>query len=127
MLEKIENAHAGTVTALISNPPSDRLISGGGNGSVRIWKLEKDRFGLLEMSFSGQSKIHHFELFENFLIACNEEGSFLIWDIKKFEKIIEHKINNFLKQVKVVNKYVIYGVGSGPMFMKIRKNDGLIE
>ena len=84
MLGKIENAHSGSVTALISNTSSDRLFSGGDNGSVRIWKLEKERFGLLEMSFSGKSRIHHFELYDTFLYACNEEGSFMIWDIKKF-------------------------------------------
>ena len=56
---------------MISNPSSDRLASGGDNGSVRVWKLEKDRFGLLEISFSGKSQIHHFEVAENFLCACN--------------------------------------------------------
>ena len=57
--KKIENSHAGQVTAMISNPGSDRLISGGDNGSIRIWRLEKECLGLLENSFPGKCYVHH--------------------------------------------------------------------
>ena len=44
---------------MISNPGSDRLISGGDNGSIRIWRLEKECLGLLENSFPGKCYVHH--------------------------------------------------------------------
>lgn len=59
-INEIANAHIGKITALASNTNSDRLYSGGEDGRIRSWKLEKDRFGIIDNIFSGHKSVVHF-------------------------------------------------------------------
>ncbi len=63
-INEISNAHNGKVTALTSNTGSDLLFSGGEDGRIRSWKLEKERFGIIDNIFSGhKSMVHYLKLY----------------------------------------------------------------
>lgn len=60
-VNKINKANNSEVTALKLTDRLDQLISGGKNGSIRVWSLEKNRFGIIENLFTGhKGKIHSF-------------------------------------------------------------------
>ena len=40
-MNKIKNAHSGKVTAIVSYVGNDRIVSGGDNGSIRVWNTSK--------------------------------------------------------------------------------------
>ena len=57
--QQISEAHFGGVTALASNRSSDRLYSGGHDGRIRSWKLDKERFGIIDNIFTGHKATVH--------------------------------------------------------------------
>lgn len=71
-MNQINNAHNGKITALTSNINSDRLFSGGDDGRIRSWKLEKQRFGIIDNIFTvHKSQIHYLKLHDDELFACS--------------------------------------------------------
>ena len=85
----INEAHSNGVTAINSTSDSLKLISGGMNGEIRIWKINKQT-----QSMEASLKEHRGRVWSiavNSLndraISASADGSCIVWDIKNYTRL----------------------------------------
>lgn len=89
LLYTINDAHINGATAIASTKCSTRLISGGFNGEIRIWKLGKQS-QTIEISLKEhRSRVWSIKInsLNDRAISASADGSCIIWDIKNFTRI----------------------------------------
>ena len=89
---KIDNAHNLGVTALAITPNSRRIISGGGDGQVRVWDLTLTRPYIQELKETmkeHKSKVSCIKIKSNGLecVSSSEDGTVIIWDLTRFVRL----------------------------------------
>ena len=89
---KIDNAHNLGVTALAITPDSRRIISGGGDGQVRVWDLTLTRPYIQELKETmkeHKSKVSCIKIKSNGLecVSSSEDGTVIIWDLTRFVRL----------------------------------------
>jgi len=92
LLYKINNAHNLGVTALSVTPDSTRIVSGGGEGQVRVWDLTLTKplkQDLRETMKEHKSKISCIKIKSNGLecVSSSEDGTVIIWDLERFVRL----------------------------------------
>jgi WD40 repeat protein len=88
LLYTINDAHQKAVTALASSSDSGRLISGGGEGLVRIWKIGKQS-QVLEASMKdhrGPVNCICVKANDDECVSASSDGSCIIWDLKTYKR-----------------------------------------
>lgn len=91
-LYEINNAHNLGVTALAVTPNSRRIVSGGGEGQVRVWDLTlQGHFSqeLKETMKEHKSKVSCIRIKSNGLecVSSSEDGTVIIWDLERFVRL----------------------------------------
>lgn len=76
----INDAHPGQVTAISAMPDSGKLITGGSEGQLRIWRIGKSQSMELAVK-EHKSKVSAISVREPLLASCSEDGSCVIWNI----------------------------------------------
>lgn len=89
LLYTINDAHINGVTAIASNKDSNRIVSGGMNGEVRIWKLGKQSQTIEASLKEHRSRVWSIQInnLNDRAISASSDGSCIIWDIKSFTRI----------------------------------------
>uniref|UniRef100_H2Y477 Uncharacterized protein n=1 Tax=Ciona savignyi TaxID=51511 RepID=H2Y477_CIOSA len=84
----INNAHNSGVTAIATTADSKRIISGGGEGQVRVWDLE---FNPKRQYLRGAMKEHKSSIkcikvrpMKNECVTASADGTCIIWDLDRF-------------------------------------------
>jgi len=88
----INNAHNLGVTALAVTPNSRRIVSGGGEGQVRVWDLTLGPQycqQLRETLKEHKSKVSCIKIKSNGLecVSSSEDGTVIIWDLERFVRL----------------------------------------
>jgi WD40 repeat protein len=83
---KIEHAHNKGVTALAITNDCRRLITGGGDGQVRVWALNAQTQQLLETLKEHKGRITDIQIRHNDAecATSSEDGSCIVWDLTRF-------------------------------------------
>jgi len=89
---KIDNAHNLEVTALSVCPNNKRIVSGGGDGQVRVWDLtlvKPYQQDLKETMKEHKSKVSCIKIKSNGLecVSSSEDGTVIIWDLVRFVRL----------------------------------------
>jgi len=89
---KIDNAHNLGVTALAVCPGNKRIVSGGGDGQVRVWDLtlvKPYQQDLKETMKEHKSKVSCIKIKSNGLecVSSSEDGTVIIWDLIRFVRL----------------------------------------
>lgn len=89
---KIDNAHNLAVTAIAVTPNSKRIVSGGGDGQVRVWDLTLTKpyqQDLKETMKEHKSKVSCIKIKSNGLecVSSSEDGTVIIWDLVRFVRL----------------------------------------
>lgn len=89
LLYTINDAHPNGVTAIASTKDSSRLVSGGMNGDIRIWKLGKQSQTIEASLKEHRSRVWAIQInnLNDRAISASADGSCIIWDIKNFIRI----------------------------------------
>lgn len=92
LLYEINNAHNLGVTALAVSPNSKRIVSGGGEGQVRVWDLTLSKpykQELKETMKEHKSKVSCIKIKSNGLecVSSSEDGTVIIWDLERFVRL----------------------------------------
>ena len=114
LLWSIENVHNNGVTSVTHNRDSRIIISGGGNGEIRLWEVRsKEMISNLKEHLQ---KVTHLELFKDdvHLMSTSKDKSILIWDLNKEKRIASYTlssggVNNF--RINPIDENIVISVG----------------
>lgn len=101
LLYSINDAHQKAVTALVCSSDSARLVSGGGEGLVRIWRIGKQSQSL-EASMKdhrGQVNCLRIKANNDECVSASSDGSCIIWDLRTFKRRTSLFANTCFKSV----------------------------
>lgn len=83
------NSHNGYVYALLlgNNKDGEILISGSGDGDVKIWSIEKNSMNLLQILKGTDAGVLTFALHEDLLFCGTQGGDIKIYDLETYQHI----------------------------------------
>ncbi|XP_075702041.1 cilia- and flagella-associated protein 52 isoform X2 [Rhinoderma darwinii] len=86
LMYQIENAHSMGVTAISATSDCKRIVSGGGDGRVRVWEIGKESQRLVESMKEHKSAVSCIKLKSNNreCVTASADGTCIIWDIERF-------------------------------------------
>ncbi|CAG5947586.1 cilia- and flagella-associated protein 52 [Menidia menidia] len=82
----INNAHKMGVTAIAGSKDCKRIVSGGGDGQVRVWELLPHGHRLLEIMKEHKATVSCVQIKSNDkeCITASSDGACIVWDIVRF-------------------------------------------
>ncbi|KAM4663854.1 cilia- and flagella-associated protein 52 [Discoglossus pictus] len=85
----IENAHSMGVTAMAITSDCKRIISGGGEGQVRVWEIGKESQRLLESMKEHKSLVSCIKVKRNNkeCVSASSDGTCVTWDLVRFMRL----------------------------------------
>ncbi|XP_042311141.1 cilia- and flagella-associated protein 52 isoform X2 [Sceloporus undulatus] len=86
LMYAIEHAHSMGVTAVTTTSDCKRIISGGGEGQVRVWEVGKETRKLEEVMKEHISAISCIKIKKNNqeCVTASIDGTCIIWDLVRF-------------------------------------------
>ena len=97
----INDAHVNGVTAITTTSDNQKIISGGMNGEIRIWKINKQS-QIMESSLKehrGRVWSIQVNSLNDRAISASADGSCIIWDLKNFTRLACMFENTMFKQL----------------------------
>ncbi|KTF90950.1 hypothetical protein cypCar_00015783 [Cyprinus carpio] len=82
----IHNAHSMGVTAIAATNDCKRIVSGGGEGQVRVWEIFKDSYRLIEIMKEHKATVNCIKIKSNDkeCVTASSDGACIIWDLVRF-------------------------------------------
>lgn len=101
LLFTINDAHSKGVSALASTSDSSKLISGGQEGMVRVWRMGKQSQTLEASMKDHKGTINCICIKGNDeeCVSASSDGSCIIWDLHTFKRRTSLFANTFFKSV----------------------------
>mmetsp|Transcript_29735 Transcript_29735/g.41063 ORF Transcript_29735/g.41063 Transcript_29735/m.41063 type:complete len:627 (-) Transcript_29735:324-2204(-) len=86
LLYVIHNAHQQGVTAIIGSLDCNRIISGGREGQVRVWRIGPQSQSMIASMKEHKGPVNCIELRKNDAecVSASSDGSCIIWDLNRF-------------------------------------------
>jgi WD40 repeat protein len=90
LLYEILDAHVGGVTALQGTLESKRVVSGGMDGTIRIWSTGIQKQTLLRSMKEHRGRVWNIKINSNNkeALSCSADGSCIIWDIQNYHRTL---------------------------------------
>ncbi|XP_066442698.1 cilia- and flagella-associated protein 52 [Eleutherodactylus coqui] len=88
LMYQMEHAHNMGVTAIAATSDCKRIVSGGGDGRVRVWEIGKESQRLVESMKEHKSAVSCIKLKSNNreCVTASSDGTCIIWDIERFSR-----------------------------------------
>ncbi|XP_077314728.1 cilia- and flagella-associated protein 52 [Lithobates pipiens] len=88
LMYQIENAHSMGVTAIAVTSDCKRIVSGGGEGQVRVWEIGRESQRLVESMKEHKSAVTCIKLKGNNreCVTASSDGACIIWDLVRFTR-----------------------------------------
>ncbi|KAJ8363474.1 hypothetical protein SKAU_G00123050 [Synaphobranchus kaupii] len=82
----IHNAHSMGVTAIAGTTDCNRILSGGGEGQVRMWQIQQDTYRLIETMKEHKATVNCIKIKSNNkeCVTASSDGACIIWDLVRF-------------------------------------------
>eukprot|EP00357_Protocruzia_adherens_P026776 CAMPEP_0115010388 /NCGR_PEP_ID=MMETSP0216-20121206/23287_1 /TAXON_ID=223996 /ORGANISM="Protocruzia adherens, Strain Boccale" /LENGTH=624 /DNA_ID=CAMNT_0002378595 /DNA_START=28 /DNA_END=1902 /DNA_ORIENTATION=- len=97
----INDAHNQGVTALKPTSDCTRVVSGGMQGEVRIWKIGRQTQTMEASMKEHRGRVNDIQLRKNDeqAVSASSDGSCIVWDIKSFTRLVCLFESTMFKQV----------------------------
>ena len=97
----ISDAHVNGVTAITSTSDCQRLITGGMNGEIRIWRINKQSQVMESSLKEHRGRVWSIQVnsLDDRAISASADGSCIIWDIKSYTRLACMFENTMFKQL----------------------------
>ncbi|XP_055762941.1 cilia- and flagella-associated protein 52 [Salvelinus fontinalis] len=84
----IQNAHSMGVTAIAGTRDCKRIISGGGEGQVRVWEILQGCHRLIETMKEHKATVTSIKIKSNDkeCVTASSDGACIIWDLVRFAR-----------------------------------------
>jgi cilia- and flagella-associated protein 52 len=101
LLYVIHDAHSKAVTALAATSDSGRLVSGGEEGQVRVWRLTPGAQRLEASMKDHRGPVNAIRLRkdDSECVSASSDGSCIIWDLTTYKRRTSLFANTFFKSV----------------------------
>ncbi|XRA99932.1 cilia- and flagella-associated protein 52 [Pycnococcus provasolii] len=101
LLFTINDAHPRGVTAIASTSDSGRIISGGDNGTVRVWRVGKDSTSMLASMKEHGVVVNDIAMRRNDsqCTTASSDGSCVTWDLSTYKRTTSLYGSTFFKGV----------------------------
>ncbi|XP_030639152.1 cilia- and flagella-associated protein 52 [Chanos chanos] len=82
----IQNAHNMGVTAIAGTSDCKRIVSGGGEGQVRVWEIVRNSHRLIETMKEHKATVNAIKIKSNDkeCVTASSDGTCIIWDLVRF-------------------------------------------
>ena len=92
----ISEAHKGQVTAIAGLGDSKKLVSGGVEGEIRIWRIGKQTQMLDASIKEHRGSVNAINLSEKGArgVSCASDGTCVVWDMESYSKIVMFREDN---------------------------------
>ena len=99
LLYTIDDAHPHGVTCLIGSGSCDRIVSGGKEGNVRVWRVGAESQTMVASMKEHKGPINSLALRANDseCVSASSDGSAIIWDLQRFVRSNALTANTFFK------------------------------
>jgi len=86
LLYTIHDAHKQGVTAIATTSDSKRIVSGGGEGQVRVWDISPQRQVMVAAMKEHKGVVTCIKIRANNLecVSASDDGTCIIWDLNRF-------------------------------------------
>lgn len=90
LLYEILDAHQDGVTALQGTHESKRVVSGGMDGTIRVWSTGLQKQTLLRSMKEHRGRVWNIKVNSNNkeALSCSSDGSCIIWDIESYQRTL---------------------------------------
>ncbi|XP_034544788.1 cilia- and flagella-associated protein 52 [Notolabrus celidotus] len=97
----IHNAHRMGVTAIAGTRDCKRIVSGGGEGQVRVWELQPRGHKLLETMKEHKATVTCIKMKSNDreCVTASADGACIVWDIVRFTSLTMVIANTLFRTV----------------------------
>ena len=97
----INDAHRHGVTALIGTADSSKIVSGGMEGEVRVWKIGKQTQTMETSMKEHRGRVWAIQLNKSndLAVSASSDGSCIVWDLKTFTRLTCLFESTMFKQV----------------------------
>jgi WD40 repeat protein len=97
----INDAHNHGVTAICATNDCTRVISGGMEGEVRVWKIGRQTQVMEASMKEHRARVNDIKVRKNdeMAVSASSDGSCIIWDLKTFTRCICFFESTMFKQV----------------------------
>jgi len=97
----INDAHAHGVTAIAPTSDCQRIVSGGAEGEVRVWKIGKQTQTLQASMKEHRGRVWSIKVKDgdNQAVSASADGSCIIWDLRTFTRSVALFEKTLFKQV----------------------------
>jgi len=101
LLYVINDAHVGGVTAIACANDPDKIVSGGADGSVRVWRVTAESRVMLGSMKEHKAAVNCIKVRGNDLefVTASSDGSCIIWDMHRFVRNNSLFASTFFKAV----------------------------
>jgi len=101
LLYTINDAHLKSVTALACTSDSRRIVSGGEEGQVRVWRIGPQSQTLEASMKDHRGTVNSIRIKSNNeeFVSASSDGSCIIWDMRTFKRRVNLFANTFFKAV----------------------------
>jgi WD40 repeat protein len=101
LLYTIHNAHQQAVTAVIGTHDCKRVMSGGQEGLVRVWRIGPQSQSMVASMKEHKGPVNALELRKNDseCVSASSDGSCIIWDLNRFTRSNSLFASTFFKGV----------------------------
>ncbi|GAX75920.1 hypothetical protein CEUSTIGMA_g3363.t1 [Chlamydomonas eustigma] len=101
LIYTINDAHQKAVTAIACSSDSTKIVSGGEEGLVRVWRIGKSSQSLEASMKDHRGPINciRIKASDQECVSASSDGSCIIWDLSTFKRRISLFANTFFKSV----------------------------
>lgn len=85
----IENCHNRGVSAIAISADADRLMSGGGDGQVRVWRMTNEGGVLLAVLKEHKGPVSAIDVHRlgHQAVSASADGTCVVWDVMRFVRL----------------------------------------
>lgn len=97
----INDAHVHGVASIASTADCQRIVSGGAEGEVRVWRIGKQTQTLEASMKEHRGRVWSIKMSNNDeqAVSASADGSCIIWDLNNFSRILAFFESTLFKQV----------------------------
>ena len=101
MLYTINDAHIKAVTAVASTSDSEKVISGGEEGMVRVWRIGKQSQTLEASMKDHRGPVNAIRVKKDDVecVSASSDGSCIIWDLRTYKRRTSLFANTSFKSI----------------------------
>ncbi|GAQ77665.1 hypothetical protein KFL_000020270 [Klebsormidium nitens] len=101
LLYTITDAHVAGVTAIVGTSDSTKIVSGGKEGQVRVWRIGQESQTLISSMKEHKGPVNAIQVRRNDseAVSASSDGSCIIWDLARFVRNNSLFASTFFKAI----------------------------